>query len=47
MRRICGDAVRLRRFGGPEKPDFTNRVQCRQHHRHLFEWFAGIGGPGA
>ncbi len=46
VHRIRGDAVRLRQFGGPNKPDFASRVQCRHHHRHLFEWCAGIAGPG-
>ena len=46
MRRIRGDAVRLRQFGRPDKPDFTSRVQYHDHHRHLFEWRAAIAGSG-
>jgi hypothetical protein len=46
VRRIRGDAGRLRQSGGPDKPDFASRVQCRHHHRHLFEWCAGIAGSG-
>ena len=42
-----GAMLRLRQFGGPYEPDFACRVQCRHHHRHLFEWRAAVAGQTA
>lgn len=46
VRRIRGDAVRLRRFAFPGNPHYACRVHGRHHDWTLSEWCAGIAGSG-